>query len=236
MAWCGTPRAAAELWLQWNTHPVQAVLLLALLAGAAMAEPGRRRHLLAFWAALVVAFVSPLCALTVSLFSARVVHHLLLVLVAAPLLALAFPARRALGLTAASAGLVIAMWAWHWPPAYLAAYDSVLAYWAMQVSLLGAAGLFWRAALAREAETLPVLVSLAAVSGAMGLLGALLTFAPRPLYAPHLLTTWNFGLAPLQDQQLGGLLMWVPGMLPFAIAGILLARGRFRALARDAAS
>lgn len=231
MAWCGAPPAATEWWLQWNTHPAQAVLLAGLLAAIAAMHADRRRHLLLAWGVLVLAFVSPLCALTAALFGARVLHHLLLVLVAAPLLALAFPARRAHGLAASGAAFVIVMWAWHWPPAYLAAYDSALVYWTMQLSLLGTATLFWRAATAVEADTLPTLVSLGAVSGAMGLLGALLTFAPRPLYLPHLFTTGSYGLTPLQDQQLGGLLMWVPGMLPFAIAGILLARSRFRALA-----
>ena len=45
----------------------------------------------------------------------------------------------------------------------------------------------------------------------MGLLGALLTFAPHALYVPHLLTTVAWNLMPLEDQQIGGLLMWLPG-------------------------
>ena len=54
----------------------------------------RSRAGMAAVAVLVVAFVSPLCALSAALFSARVVHHLLLVAVAAPLIALAWPTRR----------------------------------------------------------------------------------------------------------------------------------------------
>ena len=49
----------------------------------------------------------------------------------------------------------------------------------------------------------------------MGFLGAVITFAPRPMYAPHFLTTIPWGLTPLQDQQLGGVVMWVPGCLAF---------------------
>jgi putative membrane protein len=46
-----------------------------------------------------------------------------------------------------------------------------------------------------------------------GLLGALLTFAGRPLYAAHISTTASWGLTPLEDQQLAGLIMWIPASL-----------------------
>jgi putative membrane protein len=42
-----------------------------------------------------------------------------------------------------------------------------------------------------------------------------LTFADRPLFISHLLTTQAWGLTPLQDQELGGVLMWVPGLALF---------------------
>ena len=45
----------------------------------------------------------------------------------------------------------------------------------------------------------------------MGLLGALLTFSPTLLYESHLATTLAWGLSPLADQQLGGMIMWIPG-------------------------
>jgi putative membrane protein len=44
----------------------------------------------------------------------------------------------------------------------------------------------------------------------MGFLGAVITFAARPLYAVHGLTTEAWSLTPLQDQQLGGIIMWIP--------------------------
>lgn len=47
----------------------------------------------------------------------------------------------------------------------------------------------------------------------MQLLGALLTFAGRPLYAWYVTAPRTFGFSPLDDQRLGGLLMWVPGNL-----------------------
>src|SRR3546814_17286561 len=59
----------------------------------------------------------------------------------------------------------------------------------------------------------------------MGLLGALLTFSGSALYAPHLLTTQAWGMSPLQDQQLAGLIMWVPAAgLSLGAAMFLLAR------------
>ncbi len=52
--------------------------------------------------------------------------------------------------------------------------------------------------------------------------GALITFAPRALYTPHLLTTAAWNLTPLQDQQLGGAIMWVPGCVLFFIISMLI--------------
>jgi putative membrane protein len=54
----------------------------------------------------------------------------------------------------------------------------------------------------------------------MGLLGAVLTFASHPLFLSHLTTTQVWGLAPLRDQQLGGIVMWVPGIGLFLFAAI----------------
>ena len=47
------------------------------------------------------------------------------------------------------------------------------------------------------------------------LLGALLVFAGRPLFADHLATTAAYDLSPLEDQQLAGLIMWVPAALHY---------------------
>lgn len=47
----------------------------------------------------------------------------------------------------------------------------------------------------------------------MGLIGAVLTFAATPLYAVHLHTTQAYGLTPLQDQELAGVIMWIPSNL-----------------------
>ena len=57
-----------------------------------------------------------------------------------------------------------------------------------------------------------------------GALGALLTLAPHPWYlAPTQPTV--LGLSALEDQQLGGLIMWVPGSLAYLVAGLVLVAG-----------
>ena len=62
----------------------------------------------------------------------------------------------------------------------------------------------------------------------MGLLGALIVFAPQPLYAVHFMSAAAWGLSPLADQQLAGLLMWVPAVLPYLAMGLWLAWSSLR--------
>src|SRR3546814_2499798 len=95
--YCGAAPAPAELLARWNVDPVLlATLVAAALAGghALRSYPARRRSFLAAIALLAVLFISPFCALTSALFSARVVHHVLLPACAAPLLAAAIDAGR----------------------------------------------------------------------------------------------------------------------------------------------
>ncbi|WP_316013316.1 cytochrome c oxidase assembly protein [Roseobacter sp. HKCCA0434] len=212
--YCGPAPLPDALAGAWNLDPA----LLAGLALLAFALRGSRAGLVGV-AVLVLAFVSPLCALSSALFSARVVHHVLLVAVAAPLLAQAWPGRAARGPTVPLLVATATLWAWHLPAAYDAALSNVAVYWGMQLSLLVTSVWFWRAAL--HFDTPPVHATLA-ILGAwmqMGLLGALLTFAPDALYAAHQSAPLAWGLSPLADQQLGGLLMWVPAGLPYALFG-----------------
>jgi putative membrane protein len=57
---------------------------------------------------------------------------------------------------------------------------------------------------------------------AMGVLGALITLATRPLYAPHQLGPWLWGLTPLEDQQIAGLIMWAPAAGIYLAAALLI--------------
>ena len=54
------------------------------------------------------------------------------------------------------------------------------------------------------------------------MLGALLTFAPVVIYPAYQATAPLWGLTPLQDQQIGGLIMWVPAGVVYMAAGLTL--------------
>ena len=53
-----------------------------------------------------------------------------------------------------------------------------------------------------------------------GVLGALLTVAPYPWYRDYLTTTSSWGYTPLEDQQVAGLIMWIPASIVFLVAGL----------------
>ncbi len=55
-----------------------------------------------------------------------------------------------------------------------------------------------------------------------GALGALITVAETPWDPAHAPSTAAWGLTPLEDQQLGGIIMWVPGGIPYAVAALVL--------------
>ncbi|MCE6960853.1 cytochrome c oxidase assembly protein [Cereibacter sphaeroides] len=217
--YCGPPPEPADVWGRWNLDP----LLLAAMAGLTLAV-GRSRAGLAAVAVLAVVFVSPLCALSSAFFAARSVHHILLVAVAAPLLAAAIPAR---GMGAAAPWLAIStavLWFWHLPPAYDAALSNMAGYWIMPATLILSACLFWRAVLSGRTQLVGRFLMVTAAYLQMALLGAVLTFVPLPLYEIHQAAPAGWALQPLADQQLGGLIMWVPGALPYALAAAFIAR------------
>lgn len=233
--YCGAAPVPDELLARWNLDPLLvAALALATIAGLRFGQI-ERRWFVAAMAMFALLFVSPFCALTSALFSARAVHHLALTAVAAPLLAAALPVRRVPGGLALWTGAHAAtFWLWHAPPAYGAALSNHAAYWLMQASLLLTAVALWRAV--RAAPLTSGIAALLATMVQMGLLGALLTFAASPLYAPHFLGPLAWGLAPLEDQQLAGLIMWAPGAgLYLAAALTLLARWFARERAAAAA-
>jgi putative membrane protein len=217
--YCGPAPVPEGLWVRWNFDP----LLLAVLLGLFVAVR-HRPMVLTGVGVLVVIFISPLCALSAALFSARVVHHVLLVAVAAPLLAGGLgkgPVRSPLLPFAAA---TVVLWLWHLPAAYDLALGNYAVYWLMQVSLLATAVLFWTAVLHPAQEPGAAILATLGAYVQMALLGALLTFAPDGLYTIHQTAPLAFGLSPLADQQLGGLIMWVPAGLPLLIIGGLLAR------------
>jgi len=216
--YCGPAPLPDVIWSSWNFDPP---LLLALAVLALVI--GRRAPGAAAVAVLVIAFVSPLCALSAALFSARVVHHVLLVVVAAPLIALALRPGRATSPMPAFVLSTAALWLWHLPAAYDAAMADVGVYWVMQATLLLPAIAFWRAVFQPGQPLVRVITYIWAALMQMALLGALLTFAPGSLYAIHMTAPMYWGFTSLEDQQLGGLIMWIPASVPYVIIGAVIA-------------
>lgn len=254
--YCGAAPSPGTLWLRWNLDPalIAGLLTLACVYAVGAARCNRRDRRLgrgeqaAFWSGWAIAaaaLISPLCPLSVSLFAARIGQHMILELVAAPLVAAGRPVavfaaafgrsdlelpRNARPL--AATGLFAALlWFWHAPLPYAATFSSTTLYWTMHLSLFGAALWLWSALLDRASRH-PVAAIFASIiaSVQMGFLGAIITFAPHALYTPHALTTWAWGFSPLQDQQLGGAIMWVPGCVIFLGVAML---AMWRALERS---
>jgi putative membrane protein len=235
-AYCGPAPVPAELGDAWNLDPAVGAALVAITALYALrarrfpAVAGRQRFAFgAGVATLAVAFLSPLCALGVALFAARVGQHLLLILVAAPLLVLGtapqLPTAKPGTTFLAGGAFAVTLWLWHAPAPYDATLRDPGLYWLMHLSLLGAACWLWHALLPARSgapargDLGPAVLGFATALQ-MGLLGALLALSPRPLYDSHLTSTAPWGLTPLADQALGGLLCWVPGCAVFAAAGL----------------
>ena len=230
--YCGAAPLPAEWLLRWNLDP----LLLAILGGAAVwtwvsrGQRGRRENL-ALGGALALIFllyVSPICALSSALFSVRVVHHVGLTALVAPLLVMAGVRliQRTPELLLATGIATFMFWLWHAPGLYVAALSSDAIYWVMQLSLLGSALLFWQSVSAASRPA--AIAGLLAMTVQMGLLATLLTFAPQAIYAPHWLTTQAWEFSPLADQQLAGLIMWVPGSIVYLAAALLALRKALR--------
>ncbi len=123
----------------------------------------------------------------------------------------------------AAATFAALLWFWHAPAPYAETFRSTFVYWSMHVTLYGAALWLWSSLTdAPLPKTFQVVFAGMMSSVQMGFLGALITLAPRALYTPHLLTTAAWNLTPLQDQQLGGAIMWVPGCAIFLSVSMLV--------------
>jgi cytochrome c oxidase assembly factor CtaG len=159
------------------------------------------------------------------LFSAHMGQHLLLVTLAAPLLVLAGLEIRMPPL--AGWGLFITVFVfWHWPVAFQWAAGNVFSQVLELVSILAAAICFWSGVLGTNRlndGARALLVMTAAVL--TDLPGVVMLFAPRAICVMPGENAAPFGLTPLSDQQLAGLLMWVPANLVFfGVATLLFAR------------
>jgi putative membrane protein len=202
------------------------------------------------WLVLAVALVSPLHKAGERSFAAHMLEHELLMLVAAPLLVLgrpvgvalwALPHRSRLALrnwsrsgafhycwrtvsspASATTLQLVALWGWHAPAAFDLALQSDGWHIAQHVSFLVTALLFWHALLRhpRTAVAVSCLFVTALLSGA---LGGLMAVSASPWYARYAaLGMTPYGLTAAEDQQLAGLLMWIPGGALHAVIALVL--------------
>jgi putative membrane protein len=117
----------------------------------------------------------------------------------------------------------LAIWVWHAPRLYQATLESELVHTLQHVSFLGTGLLFWWALLRRCDGRLgrpAAVLYLFTTSVHTTVLGALLTFSSRVWYPIYGAGTAAWGLTPLEDQQLAGLIMWVPAGLAYLIAAL----------------
>ncbi|MBV8856686.1 MAG: cytochrome c oxidase assembly protein [Acidobacteria bacterium] len=125
----------------------------------------------------------------------------------------------------------LALWVWHVPALFEATLKSDLVHTLQHVSFLGSALLFWWALVHGPRGLMgygAAVLYLFTTSVHSGVLGAFLTFTGRVLYPAYSKTAPSWGLTPLEDQQLGGLIMWVPAGLVYVVAGLALLAGWMR--------
>ncbi|HWH56310.1 MAG TPA: cytochrome c oxidase assembly protein [Terriglobales bacterium] len=121
-----------------------------------------------------------------------------------------------------------ALWVWHAPKLFDATLESEWVHAAQHISFLGTALLFWWTLFHKHAGRLGyggAILYVFTTAVHTSVLGALLTFAPHAWYAPYAQTAQLWGLTALQDQQIGGLIMWIPaGTLLTIVALVLLSK------------
>ena len=204
------------------------------------------------WLFLAFALISPLHEIGESLFAAHMAQHEVLMLLAAPLLvisrplviflhALPFDWRRTIGSWSKSRAVsgvwrmitrpfhawllhAAALWLWHYPPLFDATISSDAVHALQHLSFFASALLFWWSLFHRRGRhsygTAVLYIFTTGIH--TGILGALLTLSSRPWYLVYQHTTAAWGLTPLEDQQLGGLIMWVPASLVYLASGLAL--------------
>ena len=121
-----------------------------------------------------------------------------------------------------------ALWLWHAPALFAATLRSDAIHAAQHISFLGTALLFWWTLLENHGRRLGyggAVLYVFTTTVHTSVLGALLTFSSRPWYSPYFLTAPAWHISALEDQQIGGLIMWIPaGTLLTIIALVLLVK------------
>lgn len=229
-------------WLYWRGNRQQRQKS----AHSQAAHVRRWRHFWLGWSTLAVALASPLDPMGEVLFWVHMVQHELLMLVAAPLLVasrpssallrgLSMPVARGIGritrarfwgvlLSPPIAWTIhtIGLWSWHLPWLFDAGLTNTWVHALQHASFLWIALVFWFALMrGPRSQSAAAVLYFFTTAIHVSLLGALLTFAPEPWYTPYLSSAPEWGLSALEDQQLGGLIMWMPAGIVFVAAGLV---------------
>lgn len=199
------------------------------------------------WSTLALALLSPIATMSEWLFSVHMTQHELLMLVAAPLLAIgrplvpmlfALPERRRIALSSGVSGMAlrvasspfpvfaihaVALWVWHIPALYEAAVLDDRIHLLQHICFAGTATLFWwgmiRGRYGRTGYGAAFLYIFATAVHSGGL-GALLAFSNRAWYPVYVQRA--LGGDAVTDQQLGGLIMWVPAGVVLMLFGLAM--------------
>jgi cytochrome c oxidase assembly factor CtaG len=259
----------------WYAEPVP---LIAAAAGVLLYDRGARRLaataserapsrtqkacLAGGVAVILIALLSPLDDLALRLQWVHMVQHVLLLVVAAPLVVLARPwetatagfgprlrhflsapqrnltthGRRVMAAGAAVSVFIVVMWVWHIPALYNLTLRDEAVHNVEHTAFLAVGLLFWTAALRREDTPSVGLIGRAVVvlAGLIGswMLAVFIGYAPTVLYA----YSGSGGLSAITDQQFAAGVMWVPASLPFIIVLVWLGARWFENDARAAAA
>ena len=243
------------------------VLLLAVMYSLGLARislrlgrvPVSRRRITAAYTAMTVLFLAlagPFDGFATESFWVHMLQHLLITLVAAPLILLASPmpvylwslpgtVRVGAGELLRSKGpvrqtlsrltypwvsvplYVLTLYIWHFPPAFTAALENPYVHYLQHFSFFVTAALFWwpliGPAPVRSKLSYPQrLVYLLVVVTPTALLGAIITLSGSVLYDTYLDSPGHWGMTPIEDQAMAGVLQWVPGNFAYlaALTGI----------------
>ena len=201
----------------------------------------RSRSFIAGLGVLAFALLSPLDVYSDLLLSVHMVQHLLLTMVAPPLLLLGAPITLALRTQSRPRRIVLArvlrsrtvqvlgnpllgwllfagtLWASHLPAFYDATLRNLGLHAAEHLAYLSTALLFWRPLVGRDpgpALSYPArLFAMFLIMPQMTFLGLAIYSSNRPLFSPYIATSVRFGTSAVADQHLAGALMWTSGML-----------------------
>jgi putative membrane protein len=203
------------------------------------------------WLTLVIALISPIDSIGEELFSVHMVQHEMLMMIAAPLLVLSRPEQTILlggrgfltpivhSFTGRSPRMLrfyrqlatplwgwlihfFGLWLWHLPFLLNASLTSSWVHSLQHATFLLIAWLFWYSIFRLDkSNSMSAVISLFTTGIHASLLGALLTFSPSIWYSPYAHTTQQWGLSPIEDQQLGGLIMWMPAGIVFILAALV---------------